>query len=950
MRLRAPAVFLLLVLTAASPGRSAEKELRPRPPGGGNAPALDPNVPAVPIPPRCPQFPPLNLPGVLCEGFDIDRNGVSGYQWSRLPLGADPNDPLRAISDPNDDVLGYTMTGGPSPLGTAGLICADDNLGFVGCQAPVAEENDWHLHSPFEGPGDGYTLPGQTPAGAPDGGKARSGVRSMHMGRHLSPTSTFGDTLRLRQVSAFVLDSQGDPNIPGVVPGAASRLDFWHLISFPDDENFGFGFIPPGKSFGGGQVQISLLGVDGRFERWQHLTPNLNGYDSTIQETVSLCGFDPGDDLIAPANETMCDNSPLWADLGDVIGTDSTCTVDTDNNDALHKDCGDISGCSPGPGCTENGSVGAGVWARSTFNLSAYTGRVARLRWIGMVEGGWSFGTQRSVLESDAGIYQYFDQDDGWWIDDIMLTDLRVAPGPCTATDDDGDGQDECQGDCDDTNPSVYRGAPDLCDGLNNDCLDPQWPVPHPGELSDNDGDGFTECSGDCDDARAVVHPGAPEVCDGLNNDCQDPTWPEPHPDDVDLDLDGFPVCAECDDAQPGVYPGAPQICDGLNNDCDDPAWPDASSENLDDDGDGHHNCSDCAPTNPVVYPGAPELCDGIRNNCSNGSWNPDLEIDNDGDSLSECQGDCDDARPFVYPGAPEVCDGLNNDCNHPQWPVPTPAEGDADNDGYRGCAGDCDNTNPNVYPGAPPVCDGLNNDCNDPNWPAQPDENDVDADHDSFPVCAGDCDDTRFTVRPGYPQLCDGLNNDCNDPRWPQVPLNEQDLDGDGFISCNDCEPLDPTIYPGAPELCDGIWNNCFLPWIPAFETTDFDGDGLTPCQGDCHDRDASAWEEPSPVVLDMVFDGGTGVTTLDWSPPALPGGTSVIYDVLRTGSPFDLAAASCDESDEGDTLMVEPASAPVPFLTFYLVRAQNACPAAATGGLGYASDGAGRVGPRCP
>jgi len=42
--------------------------------------------------------------------------------------------------------------------------------------------------------------------------------------------------------------------------------------------------------------------------------------------------------------------------------------------------------------------------------------------------GAWSFGTSRSFLEP-AGhgtkAYQGFEQDDGWWIDDVKLTDLR---------------------------------------------------------------------------------------------------------------------------------------------------------------------------------------------------------------------------------------------------------------------------------------------------------------------------------------------------------------------------------------------------------------------------------------------------------------------------------------------------------------------------------------------
>ncbi len=371
-----------------------------------------------------------NTTGTLCENFDTNRNGIPGIQFSRLPVGAEPGDPLRANGDPNDDILGYTIDGGATPGGTDGRICTDDNQAFVGCQAPVAEENDWHLHSPFEHPGPEYDTGNLgSGVGAPDGGKAHSGFRSLHMGRHLSTTTTVMDTLRLRQVSAFVLDTQGDPDIPGIVIGNSTTLEFWHMISVPDDEDWLRVGGWAGISAGGGQVQVSLLDSNGKFGRWQVLNPSFNGYDSTIQETISVCGFDPGDDQIPPGNETMCNFSPLFADKGDIFGTDPTCTVDTDNNDSLHKDCGAIS-CTPGAGCTSIGSIGAGVWNRSAFNLSSFAGRVARLRWIGMMEGGWSFATWRSMLEPDPGdsAYQYYEADDGWYVDDIKLTDLREFP------------------------------------------------------------------------------------------------------------------------------------------------------------------------------------------------------------------------------------------------------------------------------------------------------------------------------------------------------------------------------------------------------------------------------------------------------------------------------------------------------------------------------------------
>src|SRR5262249_40302527 len=155
-------------------------------------------------------------PGVLCEDFDTNRNGVAGFQWSRLPIGVDPNDPLRAIGDPSDDVLGYTQSTGASPLGTGGRVCSNGRgLGRFGCEAPVPEENDWPLPSPYEGPGAGYDPPTRAGIGAPDGGKAHGGVRSMHWGRHVNfdnPATGDGTDIRYRQVAAFVMDSQGDPN------------------------------------------------------------------------------------------------------------------------------------------------------------------------------------------------------------------------------------------------------------------------------------------------------------------------------------------------------------------------------------------------------------------------------------------------------------------------------------------------------------------------------------------------------------------------------------------------------------------------------------------------------------------------------------------------------------------------------------------------------------------
>ncbi|MDP2311413.1 MAG: MopE-related protein [Pseudomonadota bacterium] len=99
--------------------------------------------------------------------------------------------------------------------------------------------------------------------------------------------------------------------------------------------------------------------------------------------------------------------------------------------------------------------------------------------------------------------------------------------------------------------------------------LDPEGAECWPGE--DDDGDG-SACEVDCDDADATVFPGATEACDGVDQDC-DPATPIGGEDDADTD--GARACADCDDLDPVRYPAAPELCgDGIDEDCDgvDPA------------------------------------------------------------------------------------------------------------------------------------------------------------------------------------------------------------------------------------------------------------------------------------------------------------------------------------------------------------------------------------------
>ncbi len=127
----------------------------------------------------------------------------------------------------------------------------------------------------------------------------------------------------------------------------------------------------------------------------------------------------------------------------------------------------------------------------------------------------------------------------------------------------DGVWGDQCLGQVGPQTEVCGNGLDDNCNGL----VDEGCTI-DPGDL-DQDGDGYTPNQGDCNDANPNVHPGTPEVCgNGLDDNCNglvDEGCTVP----VDADGDGYTTATDCDDSNAAVYPGAPEMCDGLDNDCD---------------------------------------------------------------------------------------------------------------------------------------------------------------------------------------------------------------------------------------------------------------------------------------------------------------------------------------------------------------------------------------------
>jgi len=342
----------------------------------------------------------------------------------------------------------------------------------------------------------------------------------------------------------------------------------------------------------------------------------------------------------------------------------------------------------------------------------------------------------------------------------------------------------------------------------------------------DADSDGFSICSGgDCDDTDASIYPFAPQLCDGINNDCNSPTWPTVPTDEFDADGDTYRICGnDCDDLDPNVNPGAVETCNSVDDDC---------NGDIDEEL-GHTTCDVgvCAVTvdnciggeTQTCVPGSPvaETCNSLDDDC-NGLVD---DIDIDGDGFSACGPDCNDSDPFINPLAVETCNGIDDNCN---GLTDDDSEGfDTDSDEVPNA---CDNCRFASNPAqADNDADGVGNSCDNCLSVSNANQNDVDGDLrgdvcDNCPTEANTLQDDADSDNVG--DVCDN----CIDASNP----SQGDTDGDALgDACDNC-PATPNEDQADSDVDDrgDVCDNCPSDFNPLQEDPDNDnlGDACDNC-----------------------------------------------------------------------------------------------------------------------
>ncbi len=299
--------------------------------------------------------------------------------------------------------------------------------------------------------------------------------------------------------------------------------------------------------------------------------------------------------------------------------------------------------------------------------------------------------------------------------------------------------------------------------------------------------DGYAATSTDCNDANAQIYPSAPELCNGIDDNCNgiidEGCATLTFYRDADSDSYGYAASStqatsqpsgyvanstDCNDANAQIHPGTQELCNGIDDNCNGVVDEGVKSTfYLDADGDNYGrlasttlacsapsdyvtNSTDCNDTAAAIHPGATETCNGIDDNCNGtidegcatSTYYRDADEDSYGNAASSTQAtsqpngyvtnssDCNDSNDQIHPGATELCNGIDDNCDGViDEGVKLTFYHDADSDSYGNLASttlacsaptgyvaistDCNDLNANVHPGVIELCNGIDDNCN---------------------------------------------------------------------------------------------------------------------------------------------------------------------------------------------------------------------------------------------
>ena len=183
---------------------------------------------------------------------------------------------------------------------------------------------------------------------------------------------------------------------------------------------------------------------------WLKLEPYLNVYDQQGVDNYFNCVFDPvddgnnEDDFFDPTDpnrrlgpSSTCKPAFAWTYLGETF------------NPFAEGNIGN------GEGTGLQGSVGIGTWMEPKFNLERFRGRRIRLRFLNTDLKAGSFETWESIFTFNPS-----PGDDGWWIDDVTVSNTITTPATISNDDADNSGLDGCGVTCNLVNADLVGDPP----------------------------------------------------------------------------------------------------------------------------------------------------------------------------------------------------------------------------------------------------------------------------------------------------------------------------------------------------------------------------------------------------------------------------------------------------------------------------------------------------------